>query len=80
MKIIISKYEYRLYEIDPNELILSANYGTVVELVLNIKLTEKETDAYRKEGIVFLDKLADDIRSNADKYKFRHIKQLPKLG
>ena len=74
MKTLINKYEYTLYENEAEELVLTAVYGTSVELALDVKLTPQETAAFRREGTDFMDRLADDIRSDAGKYKFRRLK------
>ena len=75
MKELVKKdWEYTLLENENGDLVLSVLVGTILMLDFDIILTPKEKEAYEKEGIAFLDKLAADVQSYPDRYDFRTLK------
>lgn len=68
MKDLIKKdWNYRFYE-NNGEYYLSVLCGTVGLFDVLVKLTENQIQLYKKDGELFLDKFAQEIRDSPSQY------------
>lgn len=73
MEIIVKKnWNYILSKKEGN-LILSVICGTVAQFELDIVLNSDEIEKYHTLGEVFLNQLADEIRSSPSEWKKRNL-------
>ena len=73
MKSILRKdWNYILYD-NYGSLLISVICGTVGLFERNINLNNEELELYQKGGELYLDSLAEEIRSNPNNYNSRHV-------
>ena len=73
-EIIKENWEYVLYQSEAGDLYFSVVCGTVGLYDLDIKLTEQGKLEFESEGTVFLDTLAEEVRTYPSRYKDRQVK------
>lgn len=73
MKEVIKKqWSYTLYESDESY-VLSVICGTVALYTIQVQLNEEEINAFKVNGVDYIDSLVKTIQSEPDKFKDRRM-------
>jgi uncharacterized protein YhaN len=72
-EIVKKDWKYVLYRTEQNQLLLSVVCGSVALYDLNFILNSEEKELFRKEGVKFLDELAEKVSYSPQLFEERKV-------